>query len=96
MITQAFAEILRQERLRAGYSQEEFGFRTELHRTYISQLERGIKTPTIETAYRIATAWDYRLQSLWNVLNNELSRMRLSLRQQKLTPAVANEFTLHQ
>jgi len=35
-----------QLRKRNGLSQEELGFQAEVHRTYISQLERGLKSPT--------------------------------------------------
>jgi len=39
-------EIARLRR-RAGMSQEELAFRADVHRTYISQLERGLKSPTL-------------------------------------------------
>jgi transcriptional regulator with XRE-family HTH domain len=41
-----------------GLSQEELGFRAELHRTYISGVERGIRNPTIIVLGRIADALD--------------------------------------
>ena len=34
-------------RKRIGLSQEDFGFWAEVYRTYISQLERGLKSPTL-------------------------------------------------
>lgn len=39
-----------------GVSQERLAFECDLHRTYISQLERGIKSPTIGVLFQIANA----------------------------------------
>lgn len=39
-----------------GFSQEELAFETDLHRTYISGIERGIRNPTIVNIQRIAKA----------------------------------------
>jgi transcriptional regulator with XRE-family HTH domain len=41
-------------RKRIGISQEELGFRAEVHRTYISQLERGLKSPTLKMILRLS------------------------------------------
>jgi DNA-binding XRE family transcriptional regulator len=30
-----------------GISQEELGFQAGIHRTYVSQIERGLKSPTL-------------------------------------------------
>lgn len=35
-------------------SQEELADRSELHRTYISQVERAVKSPTLESLDKIA------------------------------------------
>lgn len=43
-------------RNRIGLSQEELGFRAEIHRTYISQLERGLKSPTLSVILRLCRA----------------------------------------
>jgi transcriptional regulator with XRE-family HTH domain len=43
-------------RKRIGLSQEELGFRTEVHRTYISQLERGLKSPTLSVILKLSRA----------------------------------------
>ncbi|MBM3501310.1 MAG: helix-turn-helix transcriptional regulator [Armatimonadetes bacterium] len=52
----AFAAVLRDLRTRAGLSQEELGELTDLHRTYISQLERCLKSPSLRTLTRLAAA----------------------------------------
>lgn len=45
--------VLRQER---GWSQEAFADEAGLHRTYISDLERGARNPTITVVDKLATA----------------------------------------
>ena len=37
-------------------SQEELAFRAEVHRTYISQLERGLKSPTLSVILKLSHA----------------------------------------
>ena len=41
-------------RKRLSISQEELGFRAGLHRTYVSQIERGIKSPTLGVILKLA------------------------------------------
>jgi len=51
-----FGEVLRQFRLDCGLSQEGLGFQSGYHRTYISLLERGQKSPSLQTIFRLAEA----------------------------------------
>jgi transcriptional regulator with XRE-family HTH domain len=53
-IPQAFGEVLRDSRTKAGISQENLAFKADLDRTYISLLERGLRQPTLETVFRLA------------------------------------------
>ncbi len=43
-------------RNRKEISQENLGFEASLHRTYISLIERGLKSPTINTLVRLCAA----------------------------------------
>ncbi len=43
-------------RARLGISQEELGFRAGVHRTYLSQVDRGIKSPTLSVMLKLARA----------------------------------------
>jgi len=45
-------------RERSGLSQEEAGIRADLHRTEISQLERGLRCPRADTIAKLAGALD--------------------------------------
>lgn len=49
-----FAETLRKARNLAGLSQEKLAERASLHRTYISQLERGLKSPSLDVIVALA------------------------------------------
>lgn len=39
-----------------GLSQEQFAFEADLHRTYISDIERGNRNPTVSVLEKIANA----------------------------------------
>jgi transcriptional regulator with XRE-family HTH domain len=43
---------LRQEK---GWSQEEYADRAGIHRTYVSDIERGARNPTISVVEKLAT-----------------------------------------
>jgi transcriptional regulator with XRE-family HTH domain len=43
-------------RTRLGISQEELAFRANLHRTYVSGVERGVRNPTVLIVGRLAKA----------------------------------------
>ena len=49
-----FAESLREARGKAQISQEELAERAGLHRTYISLLERGLKSPSLDVIVLLA------------------------------------------
>lgn len=47
---------LRRERRRAGLSQEEVSYRASLHRTEVSQIERGLRLCRVDTVAKLAGA----------------------------------------
>jgi len=53
-LEQAFGAVLRHFREERGLSQEELGFQSGYHRTYISQLERGLKSPSLSTLFQLS------------------------------------------
>lgn len=52
----SFGEMLRKLREQRGLSQEQLAFETGIHRTFVSQLERGLKTPSLATLFKLAAA----------------------------------------
>lgn len=46
--------ILRRLRESKGWTQEELADRCSIHRTYVSQLERGLKSPTVRLLWTLS------------------------------------------
>jgi transcriptional regulator with XRE-family HTH domain len=55
-LARCFGENALLARRRADLSQEALGFMSSLHRTEISQLERGLRIPRIDTVIKLAGA----------------------------------------
>lgn len=55
-IEEAFGVTLQDLRKARKLSQEELGFESGYHRTYISQLERGRKSPSLRTIFQLGEA----------------------------------------
>lgn len=67
-----FAVNLQRERKKADITQEELGFRCDLHRTEISLLERARREPRLGTVVKLASALEISIERLtlgmsWNV-----------------------------
>ena len=50
----AFGDVLRKARQLRKLSQDELGAKSGYHRTYIGQLERGEKSPSLRTIFNLA------------------------------------------
>lgn len=59
-------ERVRSIRKRKGYSQEELAHRASFSTSFISDIERGEKSPTIENLYRITNALGVSLEELFS------------------------------
>jgi len=55
-IKKQFGEHLRQLRKQQNLSQEELAHRAGLHFTYIGQIERGLRNPSLVNIHKIAKA----------------------------------------
>lgn len=67
-----FAKNLRKAREKSGISQENLGYRCDLHRTEISLLERGGREPRLGTIIKLASALKVKPEKLcygvgWNM-----------------------------
>lgn len=56
-----FPAVLREARTEKGLSQEALADRAGLHRTYISQIERGVKSPSLRSLEQITDALELPL-----------------------------------
>lgn len=68
-------KVLKKFREGKGLSQEELAWKSELHRTYISQLERGLKSVTFKTLNRICTELEVDLVVFTNEVVNEFKEL---------------------
>jgi len=59
-----FAENMKRERLRQGLSQEKLAELAGLHRTYVSQVERGVTSISLDNVEKLATALGREEESL--------------------------------
>lgn len=59
-----FGRNVRRLREEAGLSQEQLAFEAGMKRGYLSDLERGVRNPTIRALARLATALSADPQSL--------------------------------
>lgn len=55
---------LRRARKEAGFSQEQLAEEAGVHRTYISLLERDVKSPTVDVLLRICRALEMKASDI--------------------------------
>lgn len=61
-------ERVRHYRRQRKMSQEELGYRASLHTSYIGEIERGEKSPTLESLSKLSLALDISLSELFDHL----------------------------
>ena len=62
---------VRKERKRLGWSQEQLALEAEMKRSYISDMERGLRNPSIKALERLASALQVPAHELLRpVINN--------------------------
>jgi transcriptional regulator with XRE-family HTH domain len=64
-IKQRFGKAIRRRRRELDLSQEELAERAELHRTYISNIERGELNPSLETMEKLVKALNITVSDLF-------------------------------
>jgi len=66
---ETFGRVLRELRAKRGLSQLALAERCDSNIAYISELERGLKVPTITMLLRLAIALDCRMRDLVGVFD---------------------------
>lgn len=74
-IDQAIANVLRELREQKKFSQEQLSFAADLHRTYISQLERGLKSVTVKTLIKITDALNIKVDVFMKKVMDEFEKL---------------------
>lgn len=80
----AFGKVLRRLRIEAGFTQEQFGFESDLRRTYISILELGQQQPSLTSIFKIAKALNCSASEIIAHVDDE---MKLQSRKRNQTRA---------
>ncbi len=70
-----FGKILRRYRLQQKLSQEKLAELASLDRTYISQIERGLKSPSFKTLIALAQALHVNASILVSDVENDLKNI---------------------
>ena len=65
-VRQRLARNLRRLRLEKGWSQERFADEAGIHRTYVSDLERGTRNPTITVVEKLAKPFGATMGELFD------------------------------
>lgn len=65
-INNVFGKRLKYIRTELLITQEEFALKCDMQPSHIGQLERGIKSPTLETLYKIASGINISISELVN------------------------------
>jgi transcriptional regulator with XRE-family HTH domain len=62
-----FGKKVAKMRKQQNLSQEELAYKCGVHRTYIGSIERGEKSPTLNTIEKIAKGLNVNIIDLWEV-----------------------------
>ena len=73
-LEQIFGQVVREVRIEVGISQEELADRANLHRTYISLLERGKRNPSLNVVQALAAALGTTMTRLVSEVEARLAR----------------------
>ena len=63
-ISKQFGKKVREVRLKQGLSQGDVSRRLNLHRSYVSGIERGVRNPSLKVVQKIAKALEVKVSDL--------------------------------
>nr|DAJ17954.1 MAG TPA: Helix-turn-helix XRE-family like protein [Siphoviridae sp. ct4aE30] len=72
-IQEAFGQAIRKLRMEQGISQEKFADLCNLHRTYISDIERGVRNISLENIDKMAIALNIKISDIFKEVENDES-----------------------
>jgi transcriptional regulator with XRE-family HTH domain len=82
----ALGAAVRSRRVEQGISQEKLGEIADLDRTYISSVERGIRNPTIESLWKIASGLETVPSEILADAESQMSSARPSRSRKRPSP----------
>lgn len=72
MLNELFGALLRRMRKEAGLSQEKLAFHADLDRTYISLLEGGKRSPSLETLFLLSRGLNMPADQFLRIVGEEI------------------------
>jgi len=76
VVQQALGARIRQLREKKGWSQEDFAARSGLHRTFVGNIERGLKNTTILTLVMVSRALGITVSELLRGLEKRVEELK--------------------
>lgn len=70
-VKKALGSVIRSRRIRMGWSQETLAERADLHRTYVTDIERGTRNLTLESIAKLAGALGVSIGELFQSMSEE-------------------------
>jgi len=70
-LSSGLGTAIKNERSALGISQDELAKRSGLHRTYVSDLERGARNPTVGSIQKIANALQVPVGKLFEIADQD-------------------------
>ena len=87
-VATAFGLVLKRRRNLAHHTQESLGFEAELQRNFISELERGLKSPSLGTVCQLARALGCSAAEMVNEAEAVMLGLQAAAAPGRLQPAV--------
>lgn len=72
-VLRALGSLVRKRRGKLGISQEELAMRSNLDRTYISGIERGVRNPSLTALVNLADGMKINVSTLLEGLESEIT-----------------------
>lgn len=66
--------IIKEFRLKSGLSQDQVVDKIDMSKAYLSEIERGIKMPSLVTIFRIASAIDVKAWQIVKAIEEEVKK----------------------
>ena len=76
VVQQALGQQIRKLREKKKWSQEDFAARSGLHRTFVGNIERGLKNATLLTLLMISQALGIKVSELLRGLEKKIEDLR--------------------
>ena len=70
--SEIIGSVLKELRNNKGLTQEQLSGLATLDRTHYSKLERGLRSPTIETLFKIAQALDMKPHKIIKIIEDKI------------------------